>query len=237
VADETAKETEIRKARARPAPSFRRFLMTFLLILGFYVAFVPGAGEPFAAALGVILNPLLGFNGAYPVITVLLAGVLSSTISSVLRHFTTDWVGMARVNRTLTALRKDQFEAVKKGNQARVKKLREVQTGMMIEAQKVQFASMKSFAYTFLFFVVLFLWLRAELIDKTLAGLNNLLFAVPWSFDALLTDGRYVFPVWVILYSLLALPFSQIVQRVLKYVFFSRRLRARESGAVPEAPA
>ena len=236
MADETGKKTEASRARA-PAPSFRRFLMIFLFILGLYVAFVPGAGEPFAAALGVILNPLLAFNGAYPVVTILLAGVMSSTISSVLRHFSTDWVGMARVNRTLGALRKDQFEAMKKGNQARVKKFREVQTAMMIDAQKVQFASMRSFAYTFLFFVVLFLWLRAEFIDQTLTALNNLLFAVPWSSDALLTAGYGPFPAWVILYSLLALPFSLIVQRVLKFVFFSRRLRARESGVAPEAPA
>lgn len=235
MADETAEKTEAQRAKA-PAPSFRRFLMIFLFILGLYVAFVPGAGEPFAAALGVILNPLLGFNGAFPVITILLAGILSTTISSILRHFTTDWVSMARANRTLSALRKDQFEAQKKGNQARVKKLREVQMEMMADVSKVQFASMKSFAYTFLFFVVLFLWLRAEFVDQTLTALDNLLFAVPWSFDALLTD-TFLFPTWVLLYSLLAIPFSQIVQRVLKYVSFSRRLRAREPGATPEAPA
>ena len=234
MADETSEKTEAVRPQVAQ-PSVRRFLMIFLMMMGLYVAFVPGAGEPFAEALGVLLNPLLGFDGRFPVLTFLLAGVLSTTISSVLRHVLTDWVSMARATRAMTALRKDQFEATKKGNTARAKRLKDVQMEMMQEVQKVQFTSMRSIAYTFLFFVVLFIWLNGQFVHRTLAGADNMFFAVPWSFDAIFT-GVYVFPTWVLLYSLLAIPFSQIVQRLLKYYSFSRRLRALEGGGAPEAP-
>lgn len=235
MADETAEET---KAAVPPlaAPSFSRFIMIFLFIMGLYVAFVPGAGEPFAIALGVVLNPLLGFGGRFPVITILLAGLMSTTISSVFRHRFTDWVKMAKAGRTANALRKDIFEATRKGNLARAKRLREVQLEKAVEMNAVQMSSMKGTAYTFLFLVVLFIWLNGEFVHIVLASQDNLYFAVPWSFDAVFT-GSYVLPTWALLYSLLAIPFSQIVVRVLKYWSFSRKLRDLDSGAAPEAPA
>lgn len=232
--DETVERTEVRTRQA-PQPSFRRFVLIFLFVMGLYIAFVPGAGDPFAAALGGVLNPLIGFGGRLPVVTLLVAGMLSSGISSLLRHRFTDWVNMARVTRSMSALQKARFEAMRKGNQAQVKRLREVQMRMLPETNAVQFKSMSSTAYTLFFFVILFIWLRL-FVDNILAQQNNLLFAVPWSFDTLLT-GVYVFPSWILLYSLLAIPFSQVVVRVLKYVSFSRRLRDLEAAGAPEAPA
>ncbi len=233
MADESPSETKPALPQLGQ-PSFSRFFMIFLLIMGLYVAFVPGAGEPFALALGVVLNPLLGFEGRFPVITILLAGLLSTTISSIVRHRFTDWVEMARSSRTVGALRKDIFDAMKKGNTARVKRLQEVQRELSIEMSQVQLTSMKSMAYTFLFLIILFIWLGGAFVTSTLAASDNMYFAVPWSFDTVFT-GVYLFPAWVLLYSLLAIPFSQIVQRVLKYWSFSRRLQ--ESTEAPEVAA
>ena len=235
MADEAAGEVETPRRQA-PKPSFRRFLLIFLFVMGLYIAFVPGAGDPFAAALGTVLYPLIGFGGGLPVLTFLIAGMLSSTISSIVRHRFTDWVKMAKVQREMSSLQKARFDAIKKGNQARVKRLTEIQAQRAPETTSVQFKSMSSTAYTLFFFVILFIWLRAEFVDRILVVQGNLLIAVPWSFDALLT-AVYVFPTWIILYSLLALPISQVVVRVLKYVSFSRRLRALEARGAPEAPA
>ena len=233
MADEPSSETQPALPQLGQ-PSFGRFLMIFLLIMGLYVAFVPGAGEPFAIALGIVLNPLLGFDGRYPVITILLAGLLSTTISSIVRHRFTDWVEMARASRTMNALRKDLFDAMKKGNMAQVKRLQEVQRELQLDMSKTQLTSMKSMAYTFLFLIILFIWLGGEFINRTLVPSDNMYFAVPWSSDTVF-NGVYVLPAWVLLYSLLALPFSQIVQRVLKYWSFSRRLQ--ESAEAPEVAA
>jgi hypothetical protein len=45
-----------------------------------------------------------------------------------------------------------------------------------------------------------------------------------------------VLPNWVLLYSLLTLPFGQVVTRVLKYFSFSRRLRDLEMRGPGEEP-
>lgn len=216
-----------------PRQSFTRFLLIFLGILALYAMFVPEAGTAFSQAAGVVLDPLLGFGGRYPVITILLAGLLMTTVSSVLRHFMTPWIRMARMNKIMGAFQKESMEALRKGNTNKVEKLREKRQEMMSEFSDIQMVSFKQMAATLLMFVVFFAWLRG-FVDLTLAQGGNLFFAVPWSANAYFSD-TYVFPSWVLLYSLLALPFGQVLQRVLKYFTFRRRLQER--GVLTETTA
>jgi len=176
----------------------------------------------FVAGASAIFGPLIGFGAAYPVITILLAGSLTTTISSVLRHFFTDWVKMTRVNKQMGAIRKAQMEAMRRGNPGKVQKLRDVQTDIQKEAMDVQFAPMKSMAFTFLLFIIIFAWLSAFVyVDVVQAG--HVYFAVPWQPNVDLR-AAYGFPAWILLYSLLAIPLSQIVTRLLKFLQFRKRL-------------
>jgi len=222
--EEKAKKPQPRP-RQTPRQSFSRFVMIFLGILAIYVLIFPDVGRSFGLIAGAILEPVIGFDGRYPVITILLAGLVTTTASSVLRHFFTPWTRMAKMNATLGSIRKDQMEAFRKQNTSRVQKLRAKQSEIMVEYQDVQFVPLKLMAYTMFFFVVIFTWLRLIFVDETLAGQGNLYFAVPWSFNAQLL-AVYVFPSWILLYSLLAIPFGQVVQRMLKYITFQRRLQA-----------
>ncbi len=230
-----AKEAEARPGlpvRPRPTPkqSMQRFIMIFLGITALYVLIFPDIGTTFGQAAGLLLNPLIGFNGQYPVITILIAGLLTTVVSSVLRHFITPWARMAKMNLLLGALRKETMEAVRKGNQSKVEKLRARQREHMAEYADVQFVPMKSMAYTMLLFVVIFTWIRL-FVDVALVQQGNLSFAVPWSPTANFL-AVYVFPSWILLYSLLAIPFSQVLQRVLKYVSFRKKLQ--ELGVLTE---
>src|SRR2546425_740695 len=100
----------------------------------------------------------------------------------------------------------------------------ERQSKIMVEYQDVQFVPLKLMAYTMFFFVVIFTWLRI-FVDERLIGQGNVYFAVPWSFN---TNFHFavLFPSWILLYSLLAIPFGQVVQRILKYFTFRQRLQA-----------
>jgi len=211
--------------RPRPTPrqSFQRFIMIFLGILALYVLIFPDVGRSFGFVAGAIMEPVIGFDGHAPVITILLAGLVTSTVSTVVRHFFTPWVRMAKMNATMGAFRKESMEAFRKQNTSRVQKLRERQSQMMAEYQDVQLVPLKLMAYTMFFFVVIFTWLRL-FVDEKLSTMGNLYFAVPWSFNTALL-ATYVFPSWILLYSLLAIPFSQVVQRVLKYFTFRKRLQ------------
>src|SRR5256886_13415758 len=73
---------------------------------------------------------------------------------------------------------------------------------------------------------------RVLFVDVVLNNLGNQWIAVPWSNHVYL-NSVYVLPSWVLLYSLLAIPFGQIITRVLKYVRFRRRL---EKMGVPLRP-
>lgn len=235
MADEAAEKVAKPEPRPRPTPrqSFQRFIMIFLGILAIYVLIFPDVGRTFGLIAGAILEPVIGFGGRYPVITILLAGLVTTTASSVLRHIFTPWMRMAKMNATLASIRKEQMEAFRKQKTNRVQKLRAKQSEIMVEYQDVQFVPLKLMAYTMFFFVVIFTWLRL-FVDETLAVQGNLHFAVPWSFNAHLL-AVYVFPSWILLYSLLAIPFGQVVQRVLKYITFRRRLQAL--GEITETTA
>ena len=208
--------------------------MIFLGVLAIYVLIDPTVGRTFGLIAGAILEPVIGFGGRYPVITILLAGLVTTTVSSVLRHFFTPWIRMAKMNATMGAIRKETMEAFRKQNTNRVQKLRSKQSEIMVEYQDVQFVPLKLMAYTMFFFIVIFTWLRL-FVDETLSAQGNLYFAVPWSFNAHLLDV-YVFPSWILLYSLLALPFGQVVQRILKYITFHRRLQALEAPSELASP-
>lgn len=219
---------------ARPAvqgPSLTRFAMIFLALLGLWAMFDNDTAKGFAFAAGILLDPLIGFGARYPVLTILLAGLFTTTISSILRDRLTDWIGQASTQKWLRAWQKERLDAVRKGNKARLENLQEAYRERQKDLMALQASPLKSFALTIFLFIVVFTWLRL-FVTEDLIFAGNLWIAVPWSSNVELLDGRFVLPVWLLLYSLLAIPFGQIVSRVLRYVRFRRRL---EELGVPVA--
>jgi len=200
--------------------------MIFLFLLALYALIDPQVGLGFAAIANFLFAPLIGFNGALPVLTILLAGMLTTTISSIIRDHYTNWVKMARTQKTMAAWRKEQMEAFRKGQQTKLEKLKEAQAVFMKDQVEVQMAPMKSTAWTMIMFIVVFTWLRL-FVGITLDHLGNQWITVPWSSHVFLNESELGFPLfthWILLYSLLAIPFGQIIVRVLKYLRFTRRL-------------
>jgi uncharacterized membrane protein (DUF106 family) len=211
------------KTVARPAlPSLSRFLMIFLGLLALYTIIVPDVRNGFASVADIVLFPVMGFGGGAPTVTILLAGILTTTISSVIRDHYTNWVKTARTQKVMGALRREQMEAMRKGQASRISKLKGVQADMTKDQMEMMTTPYKSMAWTLLLFIVIFNWL-ALLVDIRLQNLGNQWIAVPWSSHVYLNFVT-VLPAWVLLYSLLAIPFGQIITRVLKYIRFRRRL-------------
>ncbi len=227
---ETAPEPAPRPAFGKG--SIQRFIMIFFGMLAVFSFIDPGLSQTFAAVAGAILYPIIGFGGRYPAITILLAGMLTTSISSILRHYHMDWVKMARNQKVMGAFRKENMEALRKGNQAKINKMKKVQQDLMRENSQVSLNSMKPMLYTFFLFIVLFVWLRV-FVDQTLNGLGNMYIAVPWAPQVYLEYVPLWLPSWILLYSLLAIPIGQVITRVLKYVSFRRKLEAM--GLSPKA--
>ena len=213
----------------RPKPSMGRTFLFMMFFLTLFVVLDPGLRDAFGRAAAAVFWPTIGFGAAYPVLTILLAGSLTTIISSVVRHFFTDWVKTTRINKRDAAVRKATMEAIRQGNRTKAAKLREVQMSMQAETLDVRFAPMKSMAVTFLLFILVFSWL-GQFVYSDVGSAGTAFFAVPWQTQ---TDLRaaYVFPAWILLYSLLAIPIGQIVTRVLKFDSFRKRLAAMGSEA------
>jgi len=88
------------------------------------------------------------------------------------------------------------------------------------------------------FFIVMIVWLRL-FVDTVLLDHGNQWITVPWSTHVFLPLGVVIMPAWLLLYSLLAVPFGQIVTRILRYIRFRRRLQAMgvPLRAEPKEPA
>lgn len=229
--EETTSETESEKPSETPVrkpafnrASFTRFIMIFLGLLAIYAIVDPQVGTGFAGAANVVFGPMIGFGGSRPVLTILFAGILTTVVSSIIRDHYTNWVKMARTQKVMGAWRREQMDAMRKGQSTKLAKLKEAQQGFMKDSMEMQLVPMKSMAWTMFLFIVIFTWLRL-FVDFTLGDLGNQWIAVPWSTHVFL-NSAYVFPSWVLLYSLLAIPFGQIITRLLKYVRFRRRLEA-----------
>ncbi len=213
----------------RPAPAFSRqsmsrFLMIFLFLLALYAIIDQQVGTSFASIAGVVLFPVFGFGGTLPVLTILLLGLVTTTVGAVLRDHYTNWVKMARTQRVMRAWSHERLEAMRKGQQTRLQKLMEAQKEFSKDQMEMMTSPYKATAWTMFFFIVIFVWLRL-FVDNVLQNLGNQWIAVPWSTHVFL-NSAYLLPSWVLLYSLLAIPFGQIVTRVLRYVRFRRRLLA-----------
>ncbi len=236
IGEPVADDSEARKVK-RPAvspPSLSRFVMIFLGLLAIWVLFDPGLASSFAALADLLLWPVIGFGGYLPVMTILLAGALTTTISSLVRDYFTDYVRMARTQKIMRAWQKERMDAMRKGNTARIAKLMEAQKSFQKDQMDMMFSPYKSMALTLFMFVIIFTWLRT-FVDQTLGLLGNQWIAVPWASDVFLPSTIVFLPAWILLYSGLAIPIGQIVTRVLKYVRFRRRLLAMDIPLHPEA--
>src|SRR5467141_5374962 len=212
-------------ATPRAPPSLSRFIMIFLGLLAIYAIISPDVGVGFASIANVLLFPVIGFGGALPTVTILLAGILTTSISSVIRDHYTNWVKMARSQKVMSAWRREQMDAMRKGQSTKLEKLKEFQQTIQKDQMEMMTTPYKSMAWTMFLFIVIFTWLRL-FVDVVLQGLGNQWIAVPWSSHVYLNSFWVLFPAWVLLYSLLAIPFGQIITRVLKYIRFKRRLEA-----------
>ncbi len=242
--DEAVPESKpVIKARRQPVEtkpsafggkgSFTRFMMIFLFLLAIVAIFDPTMAQGFGFLAGVVLYPVIGFGGRFPVITVLLAGAITTGVSSILRDHYTDWVRMVKFQKVNGAWQRDYREAMRKGNKSKMDKLNKVRQGFMKDQMDIQLNSMKPLAWTFFLFIVLFAWLNV-FVNQTLLIFGGQYFAVPWASNVYVDYVPFLFPSWILVYSLLAIPIGQILTRVLKYVRFKRKLDAMGVPIKPE---
>ncbi|MFQ6107855.1 MAG: DUF106 domain-containing protein [Thermoplasmata archaeon] len=208
-----------------------RSLMYTMIILSLMVLFIPQLRQSFGEIVGIILEPIIGFKGEMAVVSLMLAGFITGTISIVIRHFTTDWVGLARSQKTMAEFNKLWRETLMSGNYTKLEKLKEIRNETMQESLNVQKSQLKTFGVTMFMIIIIFAWLMSFVNS----GIVSPSFSVPWSYDANMKGIALFIPHWVLLYAVLSSPLTLLLPRILKWYTFKKRLESEEEEelAVP----
>jgi uncharacterized membrane protein (DUF106 family) len=201
-----------------PKSTTSRMLLIFVFIMAIFVMFDQDLRTALGKIVGYGLEPLWGFDGSFPVVSLFLTGAFMTFLSIVVRHFFTDYVKQARSQKIMSAFNKEMSAARKENNTYKLKKMLELQPKMMEESMKQTTTQMKLMPVTMLIIIPIFAWLAVFVGD-----LQSAVITVPWSNSADL-NHVYVLPAWVLLYSLISVPFGQLLSRGLRYYSFKKRL-------------
>lgn len=201
-----------------PKATTSRMLLIFVFIMAIFVMFDQSLRTALGTLVGMGLEPLWGFDGSFPVVSLFLTGAFMTCLSIVVRHFFTDYVKQARSQKIMSAFNKEMQAARRENNTYKLKKMLELQPKMMEESMKQTTTQMKLMPVTMLIIIPIFAWLAVFVGD-----LESAVITVPWSTSADLNHS-YVLPAWVLLYSLISVPFGQLLSRGLRYYSFKKRL-------------
>ena len=205
------------------------YMMLFLVLMMLFM--FSGAGPVLGGIFGAVLEPLIGFNGQYPLFTIVLAGIIVVTLSGSLTNFFTDWKKMGEMQQTQKAFSAEMQKARREGNQNRVNKLMKMQPELMKKQQEASSGSMKSMLFLFIFIWPIFIWLRTFL-----AGLSHYYFTVPWAQTVSLIPGeadKFLMQNWLWIYLIFSMVIGQVIRQGLKYISWSEWWKNVKSTILP----
>ena len=216
--------------QAPPMPSMMPMLVMMFLILILYT--VDGQDH----VIGEILDKglfFLGMDGKYPVVTLFIAGALMASTSAILRSFFMDMMAQAKSQQIMSAFNKELRQARLENNSFKIKKLTEMQPTMMAKNMENSNKMMKSMPFTMIIIIPMFLWIR-YFVNVTVDAAGTLGVFVPWAEVSLL-DQVWFMPDWILIYTLISIPFGQIVNRLIRTYKFRKYLQQLDAGEGAEA--
>jgi len=207
-------------AEQKPSMGSSPMMLMMIMLLMMFILIDPSIRMAMGMALDPVMTPVLGFDLSFPILTIFLAGLLSISFSTIVRHFTTDWMELARIQKIQSAFNKEMKDARLKNDTAKVNKLQEKSPEIMKMSLTISSSQMKVMPITMIFVIPIFVWLSIFMYRLPLAAIS-----VPWAAKVSLIRGDVCFfPNWIVLYSLLSIPFSQILQKGLKLYKFRNRI-------------
>ena len=190
-------------------------LVIMLVVYSFY--------EPVGKALNVVFQ-VIAFGGNYPVLTLVICGLIMITISTIIRSYMTDFVTQTRNQRIQTEFNKELRQARLENNLFKLKKLQEEQPKMTAKTMEASTKQMRTMPITMLVVIPVYAWVRF-FIYNTLDP--NFLVMLPWNDMTvnLQTATVWIMPLWIVIYTLISLPVGQLENRVVRYFLLKKRLK------------
>lgn len=194
--------------------------LIMLMLLMFVMLFVfgdPNIRAMIALSLNSVFYPVIGFGGNYPLLTVILAGILVVFLSSFFTNLFTDWKAMGKTQETSRAFQKELSKARKEGNTNRVNKLMKMQPQIMKMTTQSSSGMMKPMFFLFIFIAPIFIWLI-----YFLGNLQYYYLTVPWATGVSLFDkSSGIMSNWFLIYLLFSMVVGQLIRQGLKWISWS----------------
>ncbi len=147
----------------RPPPDPKKQTSTFITIFTFVIAMFVLFDNDIRMWLGGVvgygLEPLIGFGGTMPVVTLFLAGIIMTGLTITVRHFFTDYVKQAESQKIVSAFNAELRKARVENNKYKIKKLTEEQPRIMQKSMDQSTSQMKLMPLTMIIVIPIFAWL------------------------------------------------------------------------------
>lgn len=195
----------------RPAAPKGQFFQIFLFMIVIFFLLDQRLRNLLGTAVGFVLNPVIGFGGRLPILTILLAALIMIAASTVVRHLLVDWVKVARIQNTMRAFQKAMREARAARDTRRIEQLTKFQSKLMGLQAELSSGQLKPMAGTMLIVIPLFAWLW-----QFVQGLDYQFFTAPWNPSVDMFKST-VLPHWILFYTAVSVPFGTLLQKALKY--------------------
>jgi len=192
-------------------------LLMLLVFMMLIIFIMPTLGPFLGAYFGLIAEPLIGFNGQYPVLTLFFSGLIVVTLSSSLTNFFTDWKKMGEQQEMTRAFQKEITAARKEGNTNRVNKLMKMQPEILRKQQEASGGMMKPMLFLIIFIYPIFIWLRTFL-----AAIPHYYVTLPWDNSApLISQETFIMQLWLWLYLIFSMVVGQLIRNGFKFISWS----------------
>lgn len=161
----------------------------------------------------------IGFDGQYPVLTLIMAGMIMTTVSSILRSALTDPIKMAKSQHLQKEFNREMREARLENNLYKIKKLTDQQPMMMSKSMESSQEQMKIMPVTMIVVMPIYAWVLYFLTNHV----PNTLINVPWASGVDLLSTM-VLPSWILIYTLISIPIGQLMGKIVRYILLKRRI-------------
>ena len=180
------------------------FVMLMFMILMTVLIMTPSIRTSLGTTADPILSPMLP-EESYFVITVMILGVFSMTLNTVIRNFFVDPMDQAHIGH-----RQGQVRQIM--NEARMSRDPILQQQMMPEQLEVQMGAMKPMMFTMIFIIGIFAWLTTKVETFRVDYVS-----LPWAPEWHLLDGRFLFfPAWICCYICMSAAYGRALDRHIK---------------------
>lgn len=187
------------------------FVMLMFMILMTVLIMTPSIRTSLGTTADPLLSPLLPEESFF-VITVMILGIFSMTLNTVIRNFFVDPMDQAHIGHRQGQVRQMMNEARLSRDPILQEKAMTLQQQMMPEQLEVQMGAMKPMMFTMIFIIGIFAWLTTKVETFRVDYVS-----LPWAPEWHLLDGRFLFfPAWICCYICMSAAYGRVLDRHIK---------------------